>query len=406
MNFLFILLFPFLFSVSSYAQAPPDETKSLLQSLQERLAKLEAAPAKPSLSAFNPAMVLALDTVFRNDSSDKARFQFRAAELNIESPVDPYLKGWAVINGNEGGVEVEEMALQTTSLPWNLTVTGGRLFADFGRLSHFHDDSLPVIDRPRTLDAYMNGESQAQGVEISWLAPTPFYLNATAGVFNQIGAENERTTNDFLRSLDAMTYLGRLNTYAELGDHSLELGGSVAWTPKRYVTDTSVAGTDFNADGTIDTPNDSAGIQTVKNTWRTLSGIDLTYRWQPAGGGLYKEVTWGTEVLMNNERRFNATTNLPTGRVRAWGGYSYIQVKLGRRWRPGAMLDISEDLDRSRSVTKTMTGFLSFYMTEYQRLRLSGARTTNNTPGRMGSNVVALQWTGFLGHHVHGFRDR
>lgn len=405
---LFTFLSPLLLlSIPSFAQESAEENKTLLQSLQERVARLESAPAKSSPSAFNPAMGLALDTAFRHESSDKARFHFRAAELNLEAPIDPYLKGWAIINGNQGGVEVEEMALQTTSLAWNLTVTGGRLFASFGRFSHFHDHELPVIDRPMSLDSFMNGESQAQGLEISWLAPTPFYLNATAGVFNKIGAENERTSDDVARSLDEMTYLGRLNAYADIGeDHGLELGASVAWTPKRGVDDTSKDGTDFNADGVIDTPNDPAGIRTIKNSWRTLTGLDLTYRWQPAAGGIYKGVTWGTEVLMNNELRYDSGSNLPLSRSRAWAGYSYVQVNLGRRWRPGVMMDITESLDKSRDVTRTMTGFLTFNVTEFQRLRVTGARTTNNTPGRMGGNVVALQWTGVLGHHVHGFRDR
>ncbi|MBI5200396.1 MAG: hypothetical protein HY925_02320, partial [Elusimicrobia bacterium] len=149
------------------------------------------------------------------------------------------------------------------------------MFASFGRLPHFHDHELPVVERPRSIETFVGGESQADGVEISWLVPVPFYLNATAGAYNKLGGENSRRANGAARSLYEFTYLSRLATYADIGDdHSIELGGSLAWTPKRFVTDTSVPGFDADGDGNPDFPNTSAGVTTKKNTWRTLGGVD------------------------------------------------------------------------------------------------------------------------------------
>lgn len=360
-----------------------------IKGLEARLNKLESAPAQTSLSAFNPAIGLALDTSYGH-TNGASNFNFRAAELNLSAPVDPFLKAWAIIVGTEGGVAVEEAAMQTTALPYNLTVTGGRMFASFGRLAHFHNHELPVIERPNSLDTYIGGETTADGVEVSYLFPTPFFLTATAGAYNKIGGENDRAANNTARPMDNFTYLGRLATYADLGDdHSVEFGISEAWTPKRFVTETNA-------------PN----VQTRMNTWRTLTGLDLVYRWQPAAGGLYKGLVWGTEVMQNNERRFDTTTKLPTDRVRSHAGFSYVQVKLGRKWRPGVMVDLTEDLDTARTLTRTFTGFLTYDATEFQRLRLTFARTTDNLPAGLGRNSVGLQWTAVLGRHVHGFRDR
>lgn len=398
---MFLLL---LAPLAARAQGGPPEER--LKALEDRLDKLEGAPAKTSLSALNPAMGLALDLAYRH-ADDRANFQFRAAEVSAAAPIDPFLKGWVVLNGTPEGVGVEEAALQTTALPHSLTVTGGRLFASFGRLAHFHDHELPAVERPRSLDAFIGGETQADGAEASYLFPTPFYLNAVVGAYNKLGGENARADNAISRSLDSFTYLGRLGTYADLGDdHSLELGTSLAWTPKRFVQDTSVPGADFNADGVPDAPNETAGIVTRKNTWRTLGGVDLTYRYQPARGGLYRGAVWGTEVMQNNERRFDPATNLPADRVRSYGGFSYLWVRLGRRWCAGALVDLTEDLDQARRLTRTYTAFLTYHATEFQRLRLAYSRVTNNVPGRINNDVVALQWTGVVGHHVHGFRDR
>ena len=65
------------------------------------------------------------------------------------------------------------------------------------------------MNRPIVLDEYVGGESQADGVEMSWLAPISQYLTLTAGTYNKIGAENERVSNIVPRTLTEFTYLGR-----------------------------------------------------------------------------------------------------------------------------------------------------------------------------------------------------
>ena len=85
---------------------------------------------------------------------------------------------------------------------------GGRFFADFGRLSHFHDHELPFVNRPIVLDRYVGGESQADGVEVSYLAPISQYVTLTAGMYNKIGAENERVSNSVPRDPAAIHLSG------------------------------------------------------------------------------------------------------------------------------------------------------------------------------------------------------
>ena len=391
----FIVLASLMFAWPALAQnaAAPD-TQSMLQDLQQRVEKLEGAPAKAALNSFNPAIGMALDTVF-HDSNDKAGFLFRAAELNVEAPVDPYLKAWAVITGSNAGVDVEEATLETTSLPYNLTVRGGRLFATFGRLAHFHDHELPVVDRPNSLNTFIGGETRADGMEAAFLLPTDLFVTATFGAYDKMGADNARQDPAGARPLDEFTYLARLNTYFDLTDsQSVELGADTAWTPKRTVLDTSgPAGS-------------SLGIDTHANTGRSLTGVDITYRYQPPVGGLYKGLLWGTEILQNDERRFDPATNLPTGRKTAYAGYSFVELKSGRHWRGGVMADLTENQDDPHLNTKTFTGFLTYDVTEFQRLRATYAEAAVNAAGAPRNHTLALQWTGVFGNHVHGFRDR
>ena len=94
-------------------------------------------------------------------------------ELNLAASVDPFARGYAVINASadpitgEASATVEEAAIQTTSLPWNLTLKAGRFFGEFGRLSYIHDHELPFVNRPLVLDQYIGGESKTDGLQIN-----------------------------------------------------------------------------------------------------------------------------------------------------------------------------------------------------------------------------------------------
>jgi len=392
--------------------APPASTQDRIAQLEARLDKLENAPANASISSFNPAVGMAIDAVVR-DSNNRANFDFRAAELNLEAPVDPFLKAWAVITGSNQGVDVEEAAMSTTALPYNMTVRFGRVFAPVGRLSAWHDHELPMVDRPNSLNAYVGGEAHADGLELDYLFPTPFYLEGVLGGYNRIGADNNRVDILGQDSLSEWTYLGRLHTYNEITDSlGFDLGATEAWTPK--------SGRDLTTD-----PSDAGtAVSVARNrSERELSGVDLTLRYQPAVGGLYKGFIWGTEVLQNDERTYDPTTGAVEGRSVAYAGYSNIETKLGRVVRVGGYADMTELPYQNRSVSRSYAGYLTFEITEFDRIRLQYTRVMNNFSGDLSSmpgtdfgyndltgmhpgSIIALQWTAVIGYHVHGFRGR
>ena len=173
-------------------------------------------------SQFNPAISLAIDTMFAYRQHEGNNFEFRSAELGLSASVDPFVRGYAFFNGTSDDFEVEEAAIVTTSLPFNLAVKGGRFFADFGRLAKFHDHDLPFVNRPVSVDRFVGGESQADGFEVSYLLPIEHYVTLTAGMYNKLGADNDRVSNEVPRDLGQFTYLGRVATFISLSDaHSM-----------------------------------------------------------------------------------------------------------------------------------------------------------------------------------------
>ena len=379
-------------TASEEEQRKAEELKQkIADEIEEKLQPMLATANKTFPSQFNPAIGFIIDTVGSYDRHDHANFEFRSGELGVSANIDPFARGFAIINGTADGIEVEEAGIITTSLPYNLTVKGGRFFADFGRLSTHHDHDLPFVNRPIALDTYVGGESQGDGVEVSWLVPlSAQYLNLTAGAFNKIGAENDRADNTQPREFSKFTYLGRAQTYLNLADeHGADLGVSDAYTDK-------VAG--------------------ENNKSRNLLGFDLTYRYTPLSQASYRGLVWGNEFLLNRETRdlnaaeeaeaATAGTEAPAPDFRrrnAFGMYSYLEARLSRVVYPGFLFEYVEDLDKLARATKGYSPYLTLWASEFQRFRL---QYTHLDQSPRDDDKFFLQWTVILGSHVHSFRDR
>ncbi len=333
-------------------------------------------------SALNPAIGMAIDATAEQRSKAGGTFNFRSAEIGIAASIDPYARGYAIFNGGGDGVEVEEAAMVTTSLPWNLQARGGRFFADFGRLAKFHPHEYAFVNTPLSLERIVGGESKADGAELSYLFPTPFFLRGTVGGYNKLGAENERLDDTKSRAWSRFTYLGRLNTYFDLSDnHSIELGTSLAYTPS------------------IRIPSDPHGGS------RTLSGLDLTYRYQPLDSTLHQGVTVGAELFGNSER---VERESGYRRMFAPGGYAYAEMKLNRQWSAGFLYDNAPSLASPGKKTQSYSPFVTWNLSEFNRLRLQYTYGNDNVNESKadGGNQFFLQWTTTLGAHSHGFANR
>jgi len=376
------------------AVAPAAATGPEPGSLEQRVTEDVLRKIQPSLAAanktfpaqFNPAIGLMLDTVASYQENGGGNFEFRSAEVGLSASVDPFARGYAMLNGTNNGVSVEEAAIVTTSLPYNLTLKGGRFFADFGRLSKFHDHDLPFVNRPEVLNTFVGGESQADGLEVSWLSPLTQYVALTLGAYNKIGADNTQTDNNVPRALSRFTYLARPTTFFSLTDaNSIDLGSTLAYTPTVN---------DFNTDGT----------QAGNGAARYLSGLDVTYRYTPLGEAQYRGLIWGTEVLYNSEDWNVANVASPVfQREHAFGLYSYLEASVTRRYHPGFMYDYQQALDRQQGDLASYSPYFTVWLSEFQRLRLQ--YTYLSAPADHQSQFF-LQWTALLGSHVHGFRDR
>jgi hypothetical protein len=353
------------------------QTAARLGTVEQSEQAIQSAP-----SALNPAIGLVLDANVSQQGKAGGNFNFKSAELGIAANVDPFARLYSFINGTPDGVEVDEAAAVTTSLPWNLTAKGGRFLADFGRFPKIHEHALPFVNEPLSIERMVGGESQADGVEANYLFPTPFFLRATLGGYNKVGEGNDTVNNTEPRAWSRFTYLGRLNTYFDLSDNqSIELGTSLAYTPSVRLAGDPTGG------------------------YRTLNGIDATYRYQPLSSAVYQGLTWGSELYANSERfPLDGTAQ----RHRSYGGYSYTELKLNKNWSTGFLFDYAPNVDNPSTRTISYSPFLTWNLSEFNRLRFQYYYLSNNYQAEKSdtSNQFFLQWTTVIGAHTHGFLGR
>src|SRR5437773_4833310 len=283
---------------------PPAATPEQMQELNQKVDQVVEAQKKVRPGEFNPAIGLVGETIFSfrsrgsgetgSDRPGGFDVNQRSIELNIAAAVDPFAKGYAVINASadsatgEASLGVEEAALQTTSLPGNLEVKAGRFFGEFGKLSFIHDHELPFVNRPLVLDQYIGGESRTDGAQLNWLPPLPHYVSVTVGFGNGFGGDSPMNNPGTFRHLSGFNYFGRLSTYFDLTPNlQLETGISGLINPSTQ-----------DRGGVLVQPNGS----TLTEKERRVAGFDLKLSYVPLRNNQFVRLDCDTDVLYSHSR--------------------------------------------------------------------------------------------------------
>ena len=400
---------------------PTAEMQQQVQELNEKVDRVAEAQRKVLPSEFNPSIGLVGETIFSYNSNGNNETGserpggwdafLRSVELDVAASVDPFASAYAVINATadaatgEATLGVEEAAIETTSLPWNLSLKAGRFFGEFGRLSYIHDHELPFVNRPLVLDQYVGGESRTDGAQLSWLLPIPHYVNLTVGTGIQFGGDNPPNDVGNFRHPSGLNYWSRLSTYFDLSPSiSLEPGISGLWNPNTRAQ--------WSPDSGVPLPTDVDGNTFIERE-RRLVGADLTLSWKPLRNNQFKSLTWGTEVLYSDNRydvtdlSNNALTKRSVGSL---GLYSYLTYKFHRQWSTGFLFDwVENDLD-AHAQTFAYSPYITWALSHWNQLRLQYTYTDYNSAsaayGLRPDHAVYLQWAWIIGSHSHGWQQR
>ena len=365
-------------------------------------------------------------------------FNFREAELSFTATVDPYFDAalFLAIDG-EGTVELEEGWLQTRALPYGLRMKAGKFLSDFGYINKQHPHQWDFVDQNLPYLNLLGAHGlQDTGVQLTWLAPLPFYTLLGAelaqGDQERFGAVADADQRALLA--ENAGYLGEENegprlwtAFAKVAPdlperHALQLGASYARNNQHQEVQghTHAAPAADGQEHAGDAHDHEAivhynGLAGYADIW----GLDLVYKYDGTGAEGHRDFKFQTEYLRSTKDLSIRSSPHPEalGASRTFtsdGLYAQAVYGFAPKWTAGLRYDIfgmtnqvsggATDQDFGSSDRWTLD--ITWNLSEFSRLRAQYAK--NNTlvePGeRERFDAFYLQFLVSMGSHgAHTF---
>ncbi|MEJ2189625.1 MAG: hypothetical protein P8Y93_09460 [Acidobacteriota bacterium] len=334
-------------------------------------------------SMLNPEISVTGDIFFVGGEHEKEEMLADHFELDIQSYLDPFTRMHLVVGyhgpehessfgaeddeeevHSDEGFGIGEGYITWLQLPGHTSLTVGKKRQQFGVLNRWHRHALDQADWPWVIsESFGEHGLVGTGVSMDWLMPR---LWADT---NELTVEIMNGNNDVAfagSDWTKPTYLVFLKNYWDLtSDSYLE----VDLTGMHGVTDNSG---DLNHD---------------------FLALDFAYDWYPAGRELYHGFTARGMILRSWLDREDV------GSLDSWGSYLYGQYKFASRWIGGLRWDWVEDQRVADHETWGLTPYLTFWQSEFVRLRGEFTYERDNLFGT--DRRFDLQITFAAGPHKH-----
>lgn len=197
-------------------------------------------------------------------------FSLGESDFNMQASIDPNFYGNLTLaiasEAGETELELEEVWIQTTSLPSGFMLTGGRFFSEAGYLNKFHRHADDFSDRPLPYQAFFGGQYIADGLQLRWVAPTSLLVEL--GTELNWGGELPATANNDT-SPGAVTIF--TNVGGDIGlSNSWQVG--LSWLSADVIDRESITpGESFSGDSELTT-------------------VDFVWKWSPDGNPTQRNV--------------------------------------------------------------------------------------------------------------------
>lgn len=309
-----------------------------------------------------------------NEADDS--FQPRAIDINIYGAIDPYFDGVISVSAHKEEEEtiftIHEAYISSSRLLPRSQFRLGKFFLDIGRLNNFHQHEWPFITAPLVHKEFFGSEGVIDsGLEYSYLAPLPFYLDIRLGISN--GYTFGHSHGEGEKPKEPNQYMHVLS-FLSLGQFDLQPGFSLLRRRDHDNRKEQYTGVELTA---------------KKKTGRILTILSQTEAWH--------------RVLKPQDGQEETTL----------GAYSYFQygfengIELGLRLDYLTVDSLKDALGNKAANWKTsISPSIGIKPSEFSRLRLAYNHYENKDPslGLTKSSAFFIQTTFTLGAHpAHAF---
>jgi hypothetical protein len=313
-------------------------------------------------------------------------FNLQQLELSFAAAVDPYFRFDSHLVFGPDGFELEEAYGTTLDLPARLQARFGQFLTRFGRMNATHPHTWDFVDQPFALGRVFGGDgNRGLGAELSYLTPLPWSVELVGSANRADGEGTARSffgaENPGVHGLGDLLYVTAIKQFFPLSDDwSLYWGLSAAFGP--------------NASG----PDNRSEVY----------GSDLYIKYRPITRQSPTQLTLQSEWLYRRRQ-------VPGSVLADVNGYTQLVYRFAQRWSTGVRYEYGsparnlagdvpiDPLDPAWTRVRTRGALaLSFFPTEFSRLRLQGSRDVG-----LGDDAV---WAAFLAvelaigaHGAHSF---
>lgn len=303
----------------------------------------------PRLTAFGDGTYNWTNTPVLNEDGDRIsrRFSLREGELDLRADIDPYAKGVLIVafgqeRPNQYTLDIEEGYLTLETLPFNLRAKIGKFRPHIGMMNKLHAHDLPQTTYPLVVEKFVGEEGySAQGVALTYLFP----LAPIEALLSVVNSDQE---GSFPYPEDPGTGLDH-SDYPSLFGHIKFYG-------------TASENFDFEVSGSY-----GFGYGDKKRTLKNqIFGSGFFLRWRPLKRANYTSFVLQGEFLYAERQR----ADTDGGNIYSFGAYILAQYQFDQNWYFGGRYDYSEDLANKQMKEYKLSGYVSYYTTEFMRFRV------------------------------------
>ncbi|MFN7695406.1 MAG: hypothetical protein ACK5O3_15320 [Burkholderiales bacterium] len=329
--------------------------------------------------------------------------QLGHSDLTASGPLGRHLRGHvgAVFETHDGKLEkgIEEVYIESTSLPYGLQARAGRFASQIGYLNQQHMHADDFTERPLLYRAFFGGHWNDDGVRLNVTLPTSFYW--------MVGAEAMRGKKLVEETFDRVKNPGVATLVTKIGNdinrsHSWQLGFSYIKSRREAMVEEEH---DHEEEGHEDGHDHAGHAHGAQFSGRNTYMIDATWKWAPGGNNRDQQVRVSFEAAQirglnrfaraSDKQEANALSVVyrfsPSWEVGARSDWLRVRTPHGEHFHSGLL--------REQSL------MLAWKPTHMQSLRLQYSRQRDAVEFESPSKrTIQLQYVmAFGAHGAHSF---